>query len=71
METYYVVRKAGSLGEGSAVVTELTPAWEPLAAFTDREELRRYLFTQASNRMTLAYRGVFARRVPASWHGDC
>lgn len=63
--TYFVVRKAGSLGEGSAVVTELSPEWEALAAFDDPEALRRYLLSQTSNRMSAAYRGHFARRVPA------
>lgn len=61
--TYYVVRKPGSIGEGSAVVTELTPEWEALAAFEDRGELQRYLLGQVSNRMTLAYQGRFERRV--------
>jgi hypothetical protein len=60
--TYYVVRKAGALGEGTAVVTELSPAWEVLAAFTDRAELQRYMLGQIGNRMTRAYQGHFERR---------
>lgn len=59
---YYAVRKAGSLGHATAVVTELSPAWEALAAFTDRAELERYFLGQAGNRMTLAYQGRFERR---------
>lgn len=62
--TYYVVRKAGSIGEASAVVTELGPEWQALAAFSDLAEVRRYFLSQSAYRMTPAYRGHFARRVP-------
>ena len=59
---YYVVRKCGSIGEGTQVVTELTPGLEPVAAFTDLGELRRYLLSQVSKCMTPEYKFGFFRR---------
>ena len=62
--TYYAVRKAGSMGQASAVVTALSPAWEALAAFDTVEEVRRYLLSASVNALTPAYQGRFARRPP-------
>ena len=62
MKTYYAVRKRGSLGVATAVVTDLGPDVEALAAFTDLAEARQYFLSQETYRLTSAYRGEASQR---------